>query len=66
MMPAFHIGTRLKKDAFVMADKLLRWLENMPLFIADGLQYYKLALLNELGISKREPTRIQRDTDTLS
>jgi hypothetical protein len=54
MILAFHIGTRLKKDAFVMVDKLLRKLENMPLFISDGLQYYKLALLKELGVSKKE------------
>jgi IS1 family transposase len=53
MIPAFHIGKRYKDDAFTMIDKIRRKLENTPLFISDGLQFYKAALLKMYGIKKK-------------
>ena len=35
-----------------MIDKLDRRLENMPLFVSDGLLFYNTALLKEYGIMK--------------
>ena len=52
-MIAFHVGQRLLVDAERMIRKLYYKLENMPLFVSDGLLFYNSALLNEYGIEKR-------------
>ena len=54
LLITFHIGPRQKDQAFKMIRKLDYKLENMPIFVSDGLPYYKTALLNEYGTSKKE------------
>jgi IS1 family transposase len=51
---AFHVGQRLVADAERMIRKLSYRLENMPLFVSDGLQHYKNALLKEYGMLKKD------------
>ena len=51
---AFHVGQRLVRDAERIIRKLSYKLENMPLFVTDGLQHYKNALLKEYGVLKKD------------
>jgi len=37
-----------------MIEKLHRKLENMPLFVSDGLHFYKVALLKKYGTKKKD------------
>jgi len=54
LLITFHIGKRTRKEADVMLEKLDSKLENMPIFVSDGLNFYKTALLRLYGITKAE------------
>ena len=60
LIPAFHIGKRHKGDAYKMIEKLHYKLEDVPLFVSDGLNYYKNALLKMYGITKKRKNPFDR------
>ena len=60
IIPAFHIGPRHKDEAYALVEKLYRKLENVPLFVSDGLKYYKRALLKMYGIPKKNKNPFDR------
>ena len=49
MIISFHVGPRRLKEARKMIEKLYFRLENIPLFVSDGLNFYKRALLETYG-----------------
>ena len=49
MLLALHVGNRRMADADILITKLQYRLENIPLFVSDGLYFYKKALLNAYG-----------------
>lgn len=60
LLITFHIGQRVRKDADEMIEKLQRKLEDIPLFVSDGLHFYKKALFKNYGIKKRRENSSDR------
>jgi len=53
LLITFHVGQRFRKDADIMIEKVRDRLENTPLFVSDGLNYYKSAILKKYGVKKK-------------
>ena len=50
----------MRKDADIMMEKLYFRLDNTPLFVTDGLNFYKKALLKIYGIKKKHENPFDR------